>query len=351
MDTKKTIQINPELFKISKTKTRKKKEKTVAKNDENKSLLSALTLKNKLLKRIKEHRMVKLQNNTHFNENNLKIKPGSSNSEFDSAVNYLSDLSKVKKLSSTLNRLKKKNESSISTSTEDTSTSKTNIPYGCLKNGSKQTYREWKETSQISVRPPSPPKKNTDEFVLGKPPPPPTEEKEKNDSFDFLAGKLKDIQHDNMNENLNLKLNKKELDTMLDMKENFPTSALLSSSSSTGKEEEEEEKKRKPWKQYRKKTTVKKYRVGKLKDANTVSILISSLTRRKKVVDTKHKLESIPLAEKRKYLHDHGIIKIGAVCPNDVLKKTFEDAIMSAEVTNINPQVQVHNLFLSQQQQ
>ena len=60
MSTKKTIQINPELFKISGNKTKKareKKEMTIN------PIISPNNLKNKLLKRIKEHKTKEVHQN------------------------------------------------------------------------------------------------------------------------------------------------------------------------------------------------------------------------------------------------------------------------------------------------
>ena len=72
MLNKKTIQINPELFKISGGKSRKnrdKKELTLHPN------VTPNTIKNKLLKRIKEHKTSGVNTNKHSNQNKQSANP------------------------------------------------------------------------------------------------------------------------------------------------------------------------------------------------------------------------------------------------------------------------------------
>ena len=55
----KTISINPSLFSVGTTKTKKKRDKTIKQNKT--PLISPNVLKNKLLKRIKEHKQKETQ--------------------------------------------------------------------------------------------------------------------------------------------------------------------------------------------------------------------------------------------------------------------------------------------------
>jgi len=228
--TKKTIQINPELFKVSGNKTRKSKEKKELTLN---PIIAPNTLKNKLLNRIKEHKMNETKINLRDKNNSAnspksKINPNissetsklntSSNDEFYGALNYLSELTKNKKREHEKQRIMHKKtlkanipyqlqqptpEPSISQyQTQHQSQNQIpnvlldlpqelqqdfipqtsevfnvnykvedDVPYGCLKNGRKKTYREWKEINREiqlpdMVRPPTPPKKNPNSIFL-----------------------------------------------------------------------------------------------------------------------------------------------------------------------------------------
>ena len=100
-DTKKTIQINPELFRMSGGKSRKAREK---KEHPIAPIISPNNLKTKLLKRIKDHKTREFNELKH--NSSPKSKTGiigekivnAYTDEFHSAINYLSDLSKKQHL-------------------------------------------------------------------------------------------------------------------------------------------------------------------------------------------------------------------------------------------------------------
>ncbi len=182
----KTIEINPSLFSIGglTKKNRSKKNKSMSV-----PLISPNILKNKLLKRIKDHKnkeTEKLENNKKKLSSTTKIDDISTDKkkinntytdEFNDSIEYLQTLSKQTKIDSSNNTKKEaiqrktiKNynsmpvvnlelpeelqETFINTNNEIISSSNIvlpnykldNVPYGILKGGSKPTYRQWNKT-------------------------------------------------------------------------------------------------------------------------------------------------------------------------------------------------------------
>ena len=98
---KKTIQINPDLFNINSNKTRKNREKKIPSHSL-KQLISPNILKNKLLKRIKEHKRKENEPLEKGNIHNKVLDKDKSNDigiytdELNDSIEYLQSLSKQK---------------------------------------------------------------------------------------------------------------------------------------------------------------------------------------------------------------------------------------------------------------
>ena len=59
-----------------------------------------------------------------------------------------------------------------------------------------------------------------------------------------------------------------------------------------------------------------------------------------------HKLLKMkPIPEVKKYLREHNLIKSGSYCPNDVLRKMYESAILTGEIINIDKDMMIHNII------
>ena len=81
------------------------------------------------------------------------------------------------------------------------------------------------------------------------------------------------------------------------------------------------------------------YRVGKCKNMPKISCLISNKTIRKKIQQTTYELKHTNMKDVRKFLLKRGFIKVGTTAPNDVLRKMYESvATICGEVQNHNPE-------------
>jgi hypothetical protein len=306
---KKTIQINPELFKIpGKNKTKnnrensKKQEKPITPN----------LLKKQLLERIKNHKQKQ-------EINVIEEQPSISKEEDDEfilSMNFLSSLSDQEKkiptqttfidipdqpvnidlpidlinldnnFSSVIQPIKKEikeeilEEVNFPIPQQNSYTKTPDVPYGCLKNGKKPTYRSWKN---------NPTYKETTPHI----------------------------------ESPNLTEREKKLNQL---KNKF-------------KEEEEPV--------YIKRIIKKKYTLGKSKIFKKVGVLIKNMNTRKKIIDSHTELKSHDISDVKNYLKTRGLIKIGNNTPTDILRKIYESSILTGEIINNNKDILLHNLMNS----
>lgn len=394
MSTKKTIQINPELFKVAGNKTRKNRErKELTLNP----IVSPNNLKNKLLKRIKEHKTQEINTKITSKQSGISTRGEENNytDEFYGALDYLSDLTKKQKVNEAkhraLNTKTLKNYQQLSNTSislelpPELQESKTfipqinevfnvnykvvdDVPYGCLKNGKKKTYREWKELSKPDnvdipdvVRPPTPPKKNVGMFLEGAIPieaPKNLDTKitlSREERLEQIKNKLKKIQDQETQINQQKiddfkKLEKQYstplMDSPLEDLKDFDTHESNSADIEDMIKEREDKKESEKIKKYLKKTIKRKFTLGKSDKLRRVSVLIKDRQTRKNIINTQKELKKTTITDVKKYLRQHGIIKVGSTCPADILRKTFESAVLTGEVINTNKETMLHN-FLS----
>jgi hypothetical protein len=91
---------------------------------------------------------------------------------------------------------------------------------------------------------------------------------------------------------------------------------------------------------------VKRISIGKQENDNSVRVLLKNDYTRKQVMNAQSLLSKKPMQAIKEYLKDHNLIKVGTTAPPDVLRKMYESAMLTGEVTNNNKENLIHN-FLS----
>lgn len=404
----KTIEINPSLFSLGLSKTKKNRDKSIKQNV---PLISPNILKNKLLKRIKQHKLREIKdletNNNSTNENGKQntAKPqlvdvSAYTDEFNDSLDYLQNLSaqqkiKTDKLNNEKNKQKAKTdlerktvknyssvynsnyqninvdlpnelkeESLIRVNTEQfvvneeplimhvTNNSHINndVPYGVLKGGTKPTYRVWNKTQKNigNVSTEINNVENQENKIIS--------ERE----MRLHALKEKINQNKNKLPDTNYESNKAQVkDTDVWMSKNLIqkdsseipqyiapiVSPILNPGSILNPVLNDIENNIPEVKRFIHKTIRRKYTLGKSKIKKTVAILLKDRKTRKNIISAHKDLKRKQIHDVKNYLRDHNLIKIGSYAPNDVIRQIYEHAMMSGEITNTNKETLLHNFL------
>ena len=403
MSNHKTIKINPELFSLTKQKKTKPDASQQAKTKKN-TAFKPNNIKNKLLERIKAHK------NKEANLGTLSSVSTSSDfeaqsDEFDDSMAYLSSLAKQSKdttnrdayvqntqnamtggKSKTLKNYSATPNPSLHVELELPEGLKespmvfyaplpandppiiltppnanymvdNNVPYGCLKGGVKPTFKAWnktqrqqphieqhtsslnintsslggssnttlRETKMKELKEKMRRKQEALEFAqppptpipITKPVPIPQPEPEK--TMDFSIAQ--------------------DVPTMI-MTEpasaDTPTTQNVQTSGGGSKRI--------------KKTIKRTYTLGKSKIHKKVGILIKDKNTRKRVLNAQRDIKRHGINDIKQYLRTHGLMKTGSSAPNDIIRKIYESAMLSGEVTNQDKDILLQN-FLKEKEE
>ena len=286
MSTKK-ISINPEFFNL----TSKKKKKT-RKQKPDFSLVKPNTIKQKLIQKVKQHKnneLELLKDNKNKNEQDEVF-----SDDFKNSIDYLQSLSKKhqqKKLEKKKRRLQRKNKTLKKSSLPPAP------PYGILKNGKKPTYSQYRASikNNNSITPEITPEINinTNDVPI-----------------------ITDEFYDRKN-------------TLLNVKNAFKTEDIKTSKLEKVKFKQKHTK------------TKKIIHLGK-KEGN-VGVLIKNKKTRKKVKKAVTALKNKSLANIKKYLKKHNLIKIGSNAPENILRGIYENSYLAGDVYNKNKDILLHN--------
>ena len=158
----------------------------------------------------------------------------------------------------------------------------TAVPYGCLKNGIKTSFKNWTRNNRQQE-----PKQETKQTPM-------------------LEQKLL----------LDKNVVTKELSKELDTKE-FVTKEPI--------------------------TTIKRHVIGKSKKSRHVGVLIKNINTRKMIITAHKDLKKININEVRNHLKNNGLLKVGTTAPIDVLRQTYEASILAGVINNKNDDTLIHN--------
>jgi hypothetical protein len=389
--TIKAISINPSLFSIGSTKTKKNREKKAVVKPI-KPLINPNVLKNKLLKRIKEHKERETQDMDTKNTKaeagpEIHVKTDTFSDEFSDSINYLQTLSKQKKINDektnyekqkqkrkeALERKTLKNHKAMNYFPQAYSLAGSSniqqshmqphmaqplinidlpeelkiehiapnvppillnrkqvtdsIPYGILKGGTKPTYRDWTRTQRNTIV--------TNPLTIegGHN----TKEKiEREARLHSLREKLKQKEAEKQIQVQSEKQIQVQEQPLIDGIKTELVPELLPNAQNVTEEIIATKK-------ITKKTIKRKYTLGKSKIKKAVGVLVKDRGTRKQIISAQKDLKKKPMNDVKAYLRDHNLLKVGSNAPNDVIRKLYESAMLAGEITNSNSETLLHN--------
>ena len=351
MSDKKILAIDPNLFSFSNNTTRKKRDNP---NTEPKIKMKAAAkpVNNSSLKKRSIINMMRKHQETQYKQKfDTTSKPTTSqtdvsafNNDFDNAKEYFKNLQETVTKNAvpknhTLKQLPPMRSSPVlqpasisglqdvtnnvyTTASSPTATINTQIlpapKYGCLKNGTLPTYRNLMNQTRKNV-----PGEYVGSSAM------PTNVVASNSNGGAIDANRADTNYAPVKPNIST----------------IMKNAIQSSQIQT-KLENMNRNKVKPKKMKRKKTIRRTYKIGRSKIMPKVSVLVSNKTIRNNISTKTHLIKQAPIHEIRKYLIKHGFIRVGAITPNDVLRKMYETAmLMCGEIQNHNPDNLLYNFL------
>lgn len=396
--TNKTISINPSLFAVGGAKTKKNREKkgkptTVP-------LISPNVLKNKLLKRIKEHKQRETENlenvgggvNNGTTQLSNKAADIIASDEFMESIEYLKTLSDERKkraniekrrsdlerntikhyqalnnsesshqqvnielpeeLSAPLIKINTANLSAVGGESVALSPYKNDIvPYGVLKGGVKPTFKDWNKTMRSNIVTDS-------NLALTIQSNPLTNEKSARENrLANLRTKLKEKQvlgPANVVPATSIAPAKsmegvvpaKSMENVVSAKsmENVvPTSVVIVNNTPAKRVTIDNNEETGATKRTTKRTIKRKYTLGRSKIQKTVAVLIKDRSTRRQVLHAQKDLKRKSINDVKAYLREHNLIKVGSTTPNDIMRKMYESAMLAGEIKNSNVDTLLHN--------
>ena len=335
----KTISINPDLFRFTNERKSRKKQPHTSKPDI--KVRSQVKEKVKQKKLRKQHVLRFIREQQERNSRNLmestdnKLKKtqvssnptGEFNSDFDESLKYLSSLSEnVKPIEKSVPHNQTFRHYPVQTSSpiaefeplvytgslenhpvtspislQPPKLSNSSAPkWGCMKNGSLPTYRNWKTTTQKRHIEPNA------GIIPEKP---------------IISSNIPPLNESIVKRRAEMRANMNAFNSPINTK---PKNRYLK----------------------QKRIVRRTYKLGRSQIHPTVSILISNRTIRNRLMTDAQELKQTPIDEVKRFLVKNGFVRVGSSAPNDVLRKMYETAkLMCGEIKNHNSDNLLYNFL------
>jgi len=335
----KTISINPDLFRFTNERKSRKKQPHTSKPDI--KVRSQVKEKDKQKKLRKQHVLRFIREQQERNSRNLmestdnKLKKtqvssnptGEFNSDFDESLKYLSSLSEnVKPIEKSVPHNQTFRHYPVQTSSpiaefeplvytgslenhpvtspislQPPKLSNSSAPkWGCMKNGSLPTYRNWKTTTQKRHIEPNA------GIIPEKP---------------IISSNIPPLNESIVKRRAEMRANMNAFNSPINTK---PKNRYLK----------------------QKRIVRRTYKLGRSKIHPTVSVLISNRTIRNRLMSDAQELKQVPIDDVKRFLVKNGFVRVGSSAPNDVLRKMYETAkLMCGEIKNHNSENLLYNFL------
>ena len=76
-----------------------------------------------------------------------------------------------------------------------------------------------------------------------------------------------------------------------------------------------------------------------------MGILIKDKNTRKRVLNAQRDIKRHGINDIKQYFRTHGLMKAGSSAPNDIVRKIYESAMLSGEVTNQDKDILLQNFL------
>jgi len=398
MSNHKTIKINPELFSLTKQK-KTKPDASQAKTKKN-TTFKPNNLKNKLLERIKAHKNKEANLGT---QSSATDDFEAQSDEFNDSMAYLSSLAKQSKETTARDAYVQNTQNAMTNARGKPKTLKNydapslhvelelpeglkespmifhtpmptneppiiltppnakyvvndNVPYGCLKGGVKPTFKTWNKTQrqQPSVAQSSPSLIINTSSLGGSSNTTLRETKmkelkdkmrRKQQSLEFAQPPLAPIPvptptpKPEPQPEPEPKISMDQEVPVMIMTETAPSNQSPLADANTTQNVQTSSPKR------IKKTIKRTYTLGKSKIHKKVGVLIKDKNTRKRVLNAQRDIKRHGINDIKQYLRTHGLIKTGSSAPNDIVRKIYESAMLSGEVTNQDKDILLQNFL------